>query len=426
MRVTIATGGSRGDVQPYLALGKRLREEGAEVRVATDSAFEGFVAEAGLEFYPVSIDLQQLLNELLEKEATNPITQARELSRHVGPLLQTNAREFADAAADADVLLHTPATFMAYYVAKYLGIPAVSGEMQPAMRSTGEFRSSIVPPVPSFSNPRLTAISNRLSYVFAHEAFWHSFKSPMNEVITKQLRLPPARSLTSYDAGGSVADARDATLCGWSPQVLPKPRAWADNVHVTGYWFLDAPENYQPPEELLDFMGSGPKPVCIGFGSTSNIDPQWASEIISEALHRTATRAVLLTGWSSLDQADFPQDVFVLKQAPHDWLFPRVSAAIHHGGSATIGASLRAGIPTVTIPFWFDQSFWGERVAELGAGPDPIPPRRLTAERLSDAITAATTDYKIRDRAAQVGKAIASEDGCSAAIEALEKHGVLR
>lgn len=155
MRVLITTGGTRGDVQPYVALGKRLKAEGVEVRVATVSYFEDLVRGAGLEFSPVSIDLQQVLNDLLDKQRSDPITQALGLRKHVGPLLETHIEEFCDAAQDADAIFQTPATFIAYYVAQYLGIPSVSAELQPALHGTSRFRSAIVPPLPPIKSKKL-------------------------------------------------------------------------------------------------------------------------------------------------------------------------------------------------------------------------------------------------------------------------------
>lgn len=414
-------------MQPYVALGKRLRAEGVDVRVATAPYFKDLVLGAGLEFFPVSIDLQQVLSDVLEKQRSDPVSQALGIRKHVWPLLETNVEEFCEAGQGADFLFQTPATFIAYYVAKYLGIPSVSAEMQPAMHSTGRFRSAILPPLPKIASSRLSAICNRLSYVLVHEVFWNAFRGPVNDVITRRLGMPPAHALPVYtEDDRTMRDAGALALCGWSPYVLPKPSDWHDNIHVTGYWFLDAREDWQPPEGLTDFLESGTKPVAIGFGSTTNLDAEWVLENIVGALELTGSRAVLLTGWSDISSTYMPDEIFTLEQAPHDWLYPRVSATVHHGGSATVGASLRAGVPTITIPFWFDQHFWGERVAALGAGPAPIPAPRLCARSLAEAICAATTNGDMKFRAQELGRAIRQEDGASVAVSALENHRMLR
>jgi sterol 3beta-glucosyltransferase len=425
MRALITTGGTRGDVQPYVALGRGLLQRGIDVRVATAFSFEGLVRDAGLDFYSVSVDLQGLLNEMLEEGHSNPISQAMTFRRHIGPLLEKHAEEFADAGQDADVIFHTPATFMARQVAKYFGVPAVSGELQPAVRSTGEFQSAIVPPLPSLLGDRLMKICNRLSYVFAHESYWQMLRGPLNQTVTTKLGLAPETSFVTSGKDGERDGMVEHALCGWSPRILPQPREWGEDVDVTGYWFLDDQTDWQPPTELEEFLDSDTKTVSIGFGSTTAIDPEWASEVIEGALEQTGLRAVLLTGWSDLDKVTFGERVLKLQQAPHSWLFPRVNAAVHHAGSATVGASLRAGTPTVTIPFWLDQHFWAARVAELGVGPSRIPKQKLTAKALSRALQQAVTDPGMRMRAENAGETIRREEGVSNAIRALEKRGIL-
>jgi sterol 3beta-glucosyltransferase len=193
---------------------------------------------------------------------------------------------------------------------------------------------------------------------------------------------------------------------------------------VTGFWVLDDPAGWSPPPGLQQFLQEGTAPVSVGFGSMSAADPAQAgrlAETVLEALRLTGRRAVLLTGWSGMPVRP-SENVFALGEAPHGWLFPRVAAAVHHGGSGTTGASLRAGVPTVTVPFAFDQPFWGARVAAAGAGPPPIPRRRLTADRLARAIHLATNDPAMARRAADLGRRLRAEDGTGQAARILETY----
>ena len=144
--------------------------------------------------------------------------------------------------------------------------------------------------------------------------------------------------------------------------------------------------------------------------------------MVLHALARVKQRGILQTGWGGLSNADLPDDVFAVDSIPHDWLFPQMAAVVHHGGSGTTAAGLRAGMPTVIIPFFADQPFWGARVFELGAGPAPIPKKRLTLERLADAIRAATSDEVIRGRASALGERIRAEDGVRQAVEVLQHY----
>jgi len=185
---------------------------------------------------------------------------------------------------------------------------------------------------------------------------------------------------------------------------------------------LDRPDGWQPPEGLTDFLEAGPPPVSVGFGSTIEEDPKAVAALVAEALRRAGRRGILLTGWGGLEDVVPSNDLFVLRKVPHDWLFPRVAAAVHHGGAGTTAASLRAGLSTVVVHSTLEEAFWGWRVETLGAGPRPIPRRDLSAERLARALHHATADAGIRDRARAIGEGVRAEDGVGRAVEAFERH----
>ena len=211
-------------------------------------------------------------------------------------------------------------------------------------------------------------------------------------------------------------------LYGWSPSVLPQPADWGRWLHVTGYWFLEHPGEWKPPRELADFLDSGPPPVYVGFGSMNKTDPEELTDIVLRALERTDRRGVLVAGWGGISNSALSDMVYRVDEVPHDWLFERIEAAIHHGGAGTTAASLRAGIPTIVVPFFADQPFWGRRVAELGVGPQPIPRRSLTVEWLANAIQQATADRVMKSRASALGQRIRAENGIERAVEAFDLH----
>jgi UDP:flavonoid glycosyltransferase YjiC (YdhE family) len=192
---------------------------------------------------------------------------------------------------------------------------------------------------------------------------------------------------------------------------------------MTGYWFLDDPPDWQPPARLVEFLDAGRPPVYVGFGSMAHRNPRQTTQLVQKALERSGQRGVLVTGWGGLADAGLPRtaDVFMLDSIPHAWLFPRMAAVVHHGGSGTTGAGLRAGVPSVLVPHAGDQSFWARRVADMGIGPRPIPRRHLTAERLAAAMTRAVMDEGMRARAAAVGQTIRAENGIGRAIEVIER-----
>jgi len=180
---------------------------------------------------------------------------------------------------------------------------------------------------------------------------------------------------------------------------------------------VDEADGWQPPSALIDFLQSGSPPVYIGFGSMSNRNPEQTADLIIQALMRTKQRAILLSGWSGLHKSNIPDSIFMIDSVPHSWLFPRVAAVVHHGGASTTAAGLRAGVPSIVIPFFGDQPFWGQRIADLGVGAKPIPRQKLTVERLANAIQEVVTNEGIRLRAATLGKQIQTEDGIASAVE---------
>lgn len=205
-----------------------------------------------------------------------------------------------------------------------------------------------------------------------------------------------------------------------SPQVIPRPSDWQPHYHITGYLF-DEDIQWQPPSDLLHFLADGEKPIYIGFGSMRDRKPEATTRLVLEAVKRTGNRAVLLSGWAGIGVDSMPDNVFLLDYAPHTWLFPRMAAVVHHGGAGTTAAGLRAGIPSVIVPMIADQPFWGRRIYELGAGTTPIPHNKLTVEKLAEAIRSATHNSLMRQRAAELGAKIASEDGLKNALETFER-----
>jgi UDP:flavonoid glycosyltransferase YjiC (YdhE family) len=210
-------------------------------------------------------------------------------------------------------------------------------------------------------------------------------------------------------------------LYGFSPSVIPAPADWSADDHVTGYWFLDPPADWTPPPDLLNFLQAGSPPVYIGFGSMGNRKPAEVTDLVLQALAKTGQRAILLSGWGGLQKTDLPASVFMIDSIPHAWLFARVAAVVHHGGAGTTGAGLRAGMPSIVIPFTTEQAFWGRRVQDLGVGPAPIPRSRLTVERLAQAIQDAVTNRDMRQQAAQLGSKIRAEHGISNAVKIIER-----
>jgi UDP:flavonoid glycosyltransferase YjiC (YdhE family) len=203
---------------------------------------------------------------------------------------------------------------------------------------------------------------------------------------------------------------------------IPFPKDWDDFIHVTGYWFLEQSARWEPPIDLVNFLQSGLPPVYIGFGSMVNRKPEETADLVLQALARTGQRGVLSSGWGGLRKEELPETVFMIGSMPHNWLFPKMAAVVHHGGVGTTAAGLWAGIPAIVTPFFGDQPFWGQRVYELGVGPRPIPRQRLTVDRLAESICCAVSDTAMREKAARLGEHIRAENGIARAVAVIEQN----
>jgi sterol 3beta-glucosyltransferase len=257
---------------------------------------------------------------------------------------------------------------------------------------------------------------NKLSHQLFAAIGLAMYRRPINDWRREVLGLPPAK-------GEDRLRGKPVTkLYAYSQAVIPRPADWDESSVITGYWFLDGPTNWRPEPALVKFLHDGPPPVYVGFGSMFMHGGARKTEIVLKALRLTGQRGVLATGWGGLTEDNTPNGIFVLDAVPHDWLLPQVAAVVHHGGAGTTGAGLRAGKPTIICPFVGDQTFWGRRVAALGVGPRPIPRKRLTAERLAEAIQIALNDKSIRQRAASLGETIRAEGGIGHAVAHITGH----
>jgi UDP:flavonoid glycosyltransferase YjiC (YdhE family) len=314
--------------------------------------------------------------------------------------------------ADLIVVAGT-AFFPGHSAAEKLRAPAVAANYVP-ITPTRFLATCLLPQVPSWLPGR--AVYNLLSHVVVGETFWQLVRQAVNRARADVLGLPPLPWL-----GPPMHLFRGVpTLYGFSPTVVPRPPDWGANIHVTGYWFLERGPGWQPPPQLIDFLEAGPPPVCVGFGSMLPPSAARITDVVTRALARSGQRGILLTGWGGLASAPGSDRLFVTDSVPHDWLFPQVAAVVHHGGAGTTAAALRAGVPSVVVPFMADQPFWGWRIHTLRAGPRPIPLRQLTAERLAAAIRTAVNDPRVRQRAARLGKHVGGEDGVARAVEVVE------
>jgi sterol 3beta-glucosyltransferase len=417
MRIAIIAAGSRGDVQPYIALGKGLAKAGHTVRLVTHQDFEALVKSHGLEFWPVEGNVQDIVQGTemrgrLEKGNFLAIISqmAKEAERGAVHLAEAGLA----ACQGMDLLLAgIGGLFVGLALAEKLGLPLLQAYYIP-FTPTQAYPSFLFPRLPSAFGASL----NRLTFHLARQIMWQGFRSADRLARRKVLDLPAAPFWGPYNAD---CIQRYPILYGFSPSVVPPPSDWDDDSHVTGYWFLDAEDDWTPPQALIEFLQAGSPPVYVGFGSMSNRKPEETADLILDALAQSQQHAILLSGWSGLQKADLPESVLMVDSIPFSWLFPRVAAVVHHGGAGTTAEGLRAGVPSIVIPFFGDQPYWGQRIAELGVGPAPIPRKSLIATRLAQAIERAVTDQTMRQRADSLGAKIRAEDGIARAVAVVQR-----
>lgn len=420
MNVLIQTAGSRGDVQPYIALGKGLEAAGHAVTICTHTRFEAFVRGHGLGYAYLGSDLLGLMDTVEGRGAIEDMGRlisglktGIKLTRQSGPIQRSMIEEGWAAAeqVDPDLILFNSKMFGAPHYADKLGIPAALAMLFPQFVPTAAF------PTIGFPTWKLGGRYNRATYALVQR-----IAGLVGGRYVREWRA--AHGLSPQPRGTDLLHRSDGmpipVLHGVSPHVVPEPPDWPDGVVMTGYWFLDRREEWTPPPALEAFLADGEPPVYVGFGSMSGRDPIRTTRTVVDALQQAGLRGVLASGWGGMTSVDLPGTVFHLDEVPHDWLFPRVAAVVHHGGAGTTAAGLRAGRPTVICSFFGDQPFWGRRVHELGVGSAPIPQKKLTAERLAAALREVTASPSVRVRAEALGERIRRDDGVARAVAVVE------
>ncbi|MBI5513830.1 MAG: glycosyltransferase family 1 protein [Deltaproteobacteria bacterium] len=371
MRVALVSAGSRGDFQPMLALALLTRDAGHEAVVVASPDFEAPTRAFELPFRPVGQDMQPVLTGLADAATGGPLKTFRGFNSVVVELLGQQFRDLPGAVEGADMVLGGGLPLAAPSVAERLGVPYRHVAYCPVL-----FRSREHPPlmVPFLGLPGwLNGVLWRLSF-----AFYGRFIGPAINVHRNTLGLAPVSDFYRYIVG-------DGALLAADPALSPMPPDVEVPVRRVGFLALPEPGGLDPALEA--FLGDGPTPLCVTFGSMPDSDPSGTTLMLLEALDQAGCRAVLVGGWAGLGAGPLPPTVHQVPSAPFGRLFPRVSAVVHHGGAGTTGTAARAGVPQVLVPHLMDQFWWARRLGALGVSPAPVPRPRLTAPRLARALT---------------------------------------
>jgi sterol 3beta-glucosyltransferase len=415
MKITILAYGSRGDIQPFLALAVGLQKAGHVPCLAAPHRFAEFVEQYNICFAPLPGDPEEL-SARFNDAGQNPIRTIRAISDYVFEIAPQVSQAAFDACAGADLIIHGFLfTAGGHTIACQLGIPDISIQTFPMFAPTKAFPNVSMSVLPS----------GWLSYA-SHWLFDRVFRYGGGSGYRRIWRLDPDIPLPrklSWPFPPAPDRPRTPLLFAFSSSVIPPPREWQDqpHIHLPGYFFLEE-EAYDPPELLVDFLASGEPPVCVTFGSMVNRKMETIRAVLLEALRLTRRRAIILTGWGDWGLSTATAaDVLTLDSIPHAWLFPRCKLVIHHGGAGTTAAALRSGIPSMAIPLAGDQPFWAQRVDHLGVGPHSIALKELSVRRLADALLEADSPTYMAG-ARTLGQALHAEDGVGAAIRLVERY----
>ncbi len=420
MKILIATYGSRGDVQPYVALGKGLQHAGHHVTIGTSKRFSSFIEKHGLKYGYMSDGLLSIIDtyqgrHMLENTTSifDMVKQNIKLAKQLKPLQVAQIRETWEMAKTIkpDFILFNPNVGVAPHISEKLGIGCMLATPVPAFVPTTERPFIMLPHL------NLGGWYNRLSYKIIN-LLSEQFLGKYIEDFRSDIGLARLKKIDFL----KTAEGMDIpVLHALSEAVVPRPSDWPLSVYITGYWFLDYENSWRPPQDLQTFVEAGPPPIYVGFGSMAGRYPQRLASTVIEALQIANLRGIIATGWGGLTPETLPESIFKIESVPHDWLFPRVSAVVHHGGAGTTAAGLRAGKPSVIIPFFGDQPFWGRHLHVLGVGVKPISQKKLTAQKLAAAIKHVVSNPVMKRKAKDIGKKIREEDGIGKAVTVIEK-----
>ncbi|MDJ0851140.1 MAG: glycosyltransferase [Myxococcota bacterium] len=429
LEIAILVTGTRGDVQPFVPIGRRLARDGHRVRLATHVDFRDFVESNGLEFYPLAGDPKELIAYMVKTggkllptkldQIVEDVPKKRQMLREIiestwGACTQPDPGREDAAPFRADAIIANPPCYGHAHVAEALRIPLQMVFTMPWTPTTA-FPQALANVPQGRNRPR----ENWLSYGVIDLLTWAGVGDLINDFRRDTLGLPALHVAAS---GASVINDRAVPFCYlWSPKLIPKPADWQEHIDVADFVFFEQESRFEPPPELTRFLEAGDPPIYVGFGSCVVEDPEALTRTVFAALEQAGARGIVSAGWGGLGGGEAPPHVHLIGECPHDWLFPRCAAVCHHGGAGTTATGLRFGRPTVVVPFFGDQPFWGHMVAEAGAGPAPVPAREVSIERLAEAFRACSRS-EVRARAEEIGATLRERDGADLAARAFYRH----
>ncbi len=399
MNIVIPTIGTRGDVQPFIALAQGLVASGHTLTLASHPVMKNLVESHGVSFAPIGPDI-----DLGEEVAA-----IRQHSRNIAIGLMRGMRFSFDMLekSHADILAECRK-------ADLVVVPAASaaGKNEADRLQVPYMSVSFMPWSIPWDDPSRPLVK-RIAYGLIDAVVSSITSRPLNR-IRKRQNLPLV--------GREGFTSAYLNLIPVSPAVYSPNPHWEPQHHVVGYWFVEEPREWQPPQELLTFLETGSPPLVVSLGAMSlgSADAQASADLFVRALQQAGLRGII-QGWGSgIKQLVLPTTIYAAGALPHGWLLPRCAGMVHHGGFGSTSAALRAGIPTLVIPHMVDQFYWAQRVHELGLGPVPTRRTKLESSGLAAKMVDLVQNIKYSDAAANLGNQIRAENGIENAIRLIE------
>jgi UDP:flavonoid glycosyltransferase YjiC (YdhE family) len=401
------------------------------VRLATHAEFRSMVEGAGLEFYPLAGDPRELVEYMVRTggrivpvRLDHIVEDVPRKRAVVGEILESTWRactepdpDHPDSPFAAEWIVANPPSYGHIHCAEALNVPLHMVFTMP-WTATSAFPHPMTRLQPGEHRP----VRNFLSYGVVNALMWGGVADVVNSFRDKTLGLPP---IDVAQGAALLEDAEVPFTYLFPESLVPRPPDWGPHIELANFVFVDQAEGYEPPADLVDFLAAGKPPIYVGFGSLVVPDPAALTRTVFEALAQAGARGIVSRGWGDVGQEAPPPHVHVIDDAPHDWLFPRCRLVCHHGGAGTTAAGLRAGLPTVVVPFFGDQFFWGQVIAGAGAGPAAIPASELTVDKLAEAFRACES-RDIRTKARKLGATIRKKDGAELTVASLYRQLPLR
>ena len=354
--ITILCAGSRGDYQPYIALARQLKKCGKDVRITASKSFEPFILNYGIDVFPIQADIATLnIDPKLLRDAgsaDNPFKMLLTFNKMKDYGIHM-AQDYYNACIDSELIIYHPGVTIEFFAAQKLGIPSVLASPFP-MHKTKEYLSVVM-----YGKSKMNPFNLKLSYTMIQGMLWLASSSSLKTFWKKQFGNLPESFGKPYE---KHTDKKHPTIISCSNHIFKRPDDWNSHIYQNGYWFIEESPDYMPPYELEQFLEAGETPIYIGFESITMTDHlESLGAIVVEALMKAGKRGIISGMGIPKNKTD---QIYVIDNIPHTWLFEHVAAVCHHGGAGTSAAGFRAGVPSIIIPFSNDQFAWAHRASD--------------------------------------------------------------